>query len=119
LPKKVRALALASVLSHKIKNNGLCVLSEGSFEKLNFSKTKDVNRTRDIFIKTGRDKIVFIYDQIDSEQTKGCRLADFTYMLDVNALNVKSLCECFIVCKNESILYKIQDLLKIRLAGVK
>ncbi len=115
LPKKMRALALASLLSHKIRNNGLCVLGNNEFEKLSFSKTKDVNSVRAIF---GNQKIVFLYDTIDSSQTRGCKLADFVYMLDVKAMNIKSFCECLIICKNQAVLNEMQNLLKTRLGGV-
>lgn len=112
---KERALALASVVSHKLRNAGLVILDEKALDKIDFSKTKNVKEFASAFGKN----VLLVANNTKSMNTRGIKLAQGVDIIPTDALNVRSCAHAKIVFIGESAISNFQNILENRLVRKK
>jgi large subunit ribosomal protein L4 len=95
LNKKYKNLAMCIALSHKVKNNGLVVLED--INQHNLSKTKSA---RNLLSKLTQDPKILLVTQ---DRIHGIDNLPYTDVIKPEGLNVKDICDRFLIFDKKSI----------------
>jgi large subunit ribosomal protein L4 len=111
--KKERALALASAVSHKLRNNGLLILENDIISKMDFTRTKNANSIKDMF----GCNVLFVHENPKSLDTRGARLCQGIDFIAPEGLNIISCSLSKIVFCDTNTAQKFQNMIINRLRG--